>query len=158
MKTKVCTKCKRKKSLKDFHRDKYHRDGYCTWCKVCRRAYTAKWRRANKEHVLRYSKNYYHANPKRANEMNRRCNIKRKFGLTSEQYDIMFKNQGGCCAICEQPQSKLSRTLAVDHNRKTKQIRGLLCNRCNMSLGGFDHNPERLEKAAVYVRLYQKNS
>ena len=84
--------------------------------------------------------------------MCRESNVKRKFGLTPEQYDTMFEDQKGCCAICGRPQSELKRALAVDHDRKTDRIRGLLCGPCNMSLGGFDHNSERLEKAAAYVR------
>lgn len=157
-KTKICGRCKQTKLTEDFCRDKYRKDGLCYRCKTCNNIHAEKWRQKNREQVLEYSRNYYHANPKRANERSRECNVKRKFGLTPEQYDIIFKDQNGCCAICETHQSKLTRALAVDHDDKTKEIRGLLCASCNLSLGGFKHDPNLLEKAAAYVRQHQKHS
>ena len=156
--TKVCTECGQEKPIEDFHRDKHCRDGYCTRCKLCRTAYTAKWRRANRDHVRAYSRNYYHTDPKRANEMNRKCNVRRKFGLPPEQYDVMLRNQNGCCAICGRHQSVLTRALAVDHDRETGQVRDLLCGSCNTGIGLFIHDPERIERAAAYVRRHRENS
>jgi len=50
------------------------------------------------------------------------------------------------CVICG-----ASETLVVDHDHKTGQIRGLLCNHCNRGLGHFRDDPVLLEFAAQYL-------
>lgn len=60
--------------------------------------------------------------------------IEKTYGLTAEQYDALLERQGGRCAICRnRPKSK---RLAVDHDHKTGEVRGLLCSRCNHDLMG----------------------
>lgn len=44
--------------------------------------------------------------------------------------------QGGKCGICGKHESHFTRKLAVDHNHKTNQVRGLLCFRCNKFVVG----------------------
>jgi hypothetical protein len=46
--------------------------------------------------------------------------------------------------------------LHIDHNKKTGEIRGLLCGRCNKALGLFDEKPENLINAIKYVEGNQK--
>ena len=55
--------------------------------------------------------------------------LRRKYGLTLAQYNRMLKAQGGVCKLCGRPPQKLA--LAVDHDHKTKRVRGLLCFTCN---------------------------
>lgn len=64
--------------------------------------------------------------------------IYRKFGLTRDDYNKILQIQGGTCAICNRSPEKIRprRNLAVDHNHKTGEIRGLLCYRCNHVLLG----------------------
>lgn len=60
--------------------------------------------------------------------------IEKVYGLTAAEYDALLEAQGGRCAICRgKPKSK---RLAVDHNHKTGEVRGLLCSRCNHDLMG----------------------
>jgi len=82
----------------------------------------------------------------------------RRLGLTKEDYDRLSRKQLHRCAICRRPErikhqvtGKRSR-LAVDHNHKTKVIRGLLCRRCNSGLSLFGENPVVLRAAARYLR------
>jgi len=56
--------------------------------------------------------------------------LKRRYGITPEQYDLMLERQGGGCAICGRL-PKPGRRLAVDHDHATKRVRGLLCFQCN---------------------------
>ena len=55
--------------------------------------------------------------------------------------------QQGKCAICKIPQSSLKYALCLDHCHKTKQIRGLLCDKCNMGLGYFNDDVNILDDA-----------
>jgi hypothetical protein len=74
--------------------------------------------------------------------------LRLKYNLTPEEYDTIFQEQEGKCAICQQPADKL----CVDHCHDTNRVRGLLCLSCNFALGQFKDHPERLERAAEYVR------
>lgn len=59
----------------------------------------------------------------------------------------MMIEQGSKCRICGIYADKLS----VDHNHKTGQIRGLLCNKCNTGLGMFQDNTSIIESALKYL-------
>ena len=50
------------------------------------------------------------------------------------------------CVICGSEEK-----LVVDHDHKTGQIRGMLCNHCNRGLGHFKDDPMLLEFAAQYL-------
>jgi len=70
--------------------------------------------------------------------------INKKFGLSTEQYETMLAAQGGHCVLC--PQSDLpEKRLAVDHDHKTGQFRGLSCGRCNVSLGWYENLKYEIE-------------
>ena len=82
----------------------------------------------------------------------------KQYGLTIEQYEEMEKYQNYSCKICGDHESLNgkdrngdTKRLSVDHNHKTGQIRGLLCDRCNPALGGFRDNIEALKNAIKYL-------
>lgn len=75
--------------------------------------------------------------------------LRRKFGLTLDEYENLLRRQGGRCAVCGRRPGKAS--LHVDHDHKTGDIRGLLCFRCNGGLGQFKEQPARLLRAADYL-------
>lgn len=95
--------------------------------------------------------------PEVRSEYQRAHHLRRKFGLSTEDYAKMLHQQGGVCAICAQPEthrypSGKLKDLSVDHDHQTRMVRGLLCVNCNRGLGYFDDNPERLRAAAAYVQ------
>lgn len=122
MKTKICTKCKKEKSLEYFVKDKRLPNGYGPWCKLCKNQSSKKYRENNPVEKIQ----------------EKRRNIKSKYGITLEQWQQMFDRQQGCCAICGKHQSELNITLGVDHNHETGKVRSLLCNRCNIEVGFFE--------------------
>jgi len=91
---------------------------------------------------------------KKGRKILKNSDLKRNFGITVEEYDKLFEQQGGLCAICGKPEIARNqygiRSLAVDHNHKTGEIRGLLCSYCNMKLGILE-NVEFVVKAVKYL-------
>ena len=81
----------------------------------------------------------------------RNSNLKYRYGITEEAFESMAEEQKQRCKICKHPPTK--RGLFVDHCHDTKNIRGLLCYHCNLALGHMNDQPERLEKAAEYLRI-----
>lgn len=82
--------------------------------------------------------------------------LKKNYGLSKADYDVMSERQDHKCAICQEPEGAVIRgktlSLAVDHDHATGKIRGLLCADCNRAIGMLKDSPELLEKAAGYIR------
>ena len=159
---KRCKKCGLLKPLGEFYRAVGMRDGVRSDCKACNAAaskarYLAdpaaavtrvkRWQQANPDRVNAYRR-VHRAEPavKRAE---RSSYLKRKYGITLDEYDAMLARQGGGCGICgSTPSGRIS--LHVDHDHGTGRIRGLLCFVCNSSLGELD-DPDLLRAALRYV-------
>lgn len=75
--------------------------------------------------------------------------LRRKFGITWEDYQRMVKEQDGKCAICLKEPSGRYR-LVVDHCHETNKVRKLLCHTCNTKLGWLENN---LESCLKYLNI-----
>ncbi len=151
---KTCTKCEAEKIVAAFPK----KGGQC---KACRNEYLKKWiktdkgkeyrRKSRKKHKARIA-----AERKRYNDSPtaRTKYLKYKYGVTHDDYEKKKKMQGNVCAICGREQGY--KRLAVDHNHATNQIRGLLCERCNLGLGSFKEDVESMAKAITYIVHYNK--
>lgn len=67
-------------------------------------------------------------------EKSRERRMRREYGITPAEYDVLHKLQVGRCALCGGESNGRGR-LAVDHDHDTGQVRGLLCFTCNTMLG-----------------------
>lgn len=85
----------------------------------------------------------------------RKDNLKTRYGITEEEYDLMSANQNNSCAICKQ---KSEINLSVDHCHKTGIIRGLLCRNCNLALGYLKDDRNRIKEAMKYLDESQRKS
>jgi hypothetical protein len=161
--TKSCRICGLTKPLDEFYRVRGARDGHRNDCKVCNlaarqaryradpepaRARTRAWQIANRERYAARQREYLESGKKKVSD--RKSHLKRKYGLTLEQYDAMLEAQGGVCAICRQPRPE-ERTLHVDHDHTTGAVRGLLCFTCNNALGDFRDSADLFHAAAAYL-------
>ena len=69
----------------------------------------------------------------------------------------MLEKQNGVCAICEQKETVIDkrinkvRRLSVDHDHKTRKVRGLLCAKCNHLLGNINDNIKILNRSILYL-------
>ena len=79
--------------------------------------------------------------------------------MNFEYFNKKYQEQNGVCAGCGKPETTFLRgtllSLAIDHNHKTGQLRGLLCMRCNLGLGSLDDSIETLENLIVYLKKYK---
>lgn len=84
--------------------------------------------------------------------------LRRDFGITLEEYQRRFEEQGGVCAICRQPEvskrNGKTKQMAVDHDHVTGAVRALLCNGCNPMIGYAKDRPEVLRAAAEYLERH----
>lgn len=95
------------------------------------------------------TKKYSKANPLRRKAII----IKNKYGLSWDNYLLLFSFQDNKCAICP---NSVTKEVSVDHDHKLKKgvkgfVRGLLCKTCNWGLGSFKDSPDLLRKAAEYL-------
>jgi hypothetical protein len=81
--------------------------------------------------------------------------LRRRYGISPEEYNQLFEAQGGVCAICHRP-CRSGRALAVDHDHHTGKVRGLLCVCCNQAIGAFGDDPEVMSRALRYLRLAEQ--
>ena len=65
--------------------------------------------------------------------------------FTKNDYDDLSALQNGVCAICG-GENENGKSLSIDHDHETGKVRGLLCHRCNLWLGVYEHNKDKCEK------------
>lgn len=157
---KRCKKCGERKPFDDFYRAKGMSDGHRSECKSCHQAAVRRWYRANREKAIADVKRWQQENKEHLHEYRREyrkrrraedrdAHLRRTFGITIADYEVLLARQGGGCAICGRPPTKAA--LHVDHDHATGEIRGLLCIGCNNALGQFRDEATLLERAADYV-------
>lgn len=152
---KKCNKCKRPKNESCFSKSRKAKDGLQGTCKVCDKDRQKKYKQTPQGRKNKRLGDKRYRKTKKGKLTNRKARLKDRFGLTLKEYDQMFEAQGGVCAICGKKETAKNRYglkhLAVDHNHETKQVRGLLCDKCNLVIGWAKDDKERLLKAALYL-------
>jgi hypothetical protein len=83
-----------------------------------------------------------------------RSQLKIKYGITIDDYFDILCKQKHLCAICGKKMMPASRFTHVDHNHKTKKVRGILCQRCNCLLGFACEDTAILKSAIKYLRKF----
>jgi hypothetical protein len=107
--------------------------------------------RANRESEMDRARAYRAANPDKFRTYARRSTLRRRYGITEDQFFAMLADQDGRCLVCEVVFME-DRPPAVDHCHETGVVRGLLCRKCNTGIAMFDERPEVAERAAAYLR------
>ncbi len=76
--------------------------------------------------------------------------LQRKYGITLKEYKAMLRAQNESCKICKRHRDNFKNSLAVDHDHKTGEVRGLLCFYCNKRIVGR-HTKESILKLIEYL-------
>lgn len=136
------------------------------------RAYGAAYRAANRERERARSAAWRTANPEKSRaqvvawQANNTEKIKadgaaryadggaerhrmKKYGVSPDCFTLMLAVQQNACGICEEIFSKEPH---IDHNHSTGEVRGLLCQQCNLGLGHFKDSSDLLRGALEYLQ------
>lgn len=74
--------------------------------------------------------------------------LRRRYGIDRRDRDALLLKQRGRCAGCRRQRSWKK---VVDHDHKTKKVRGVLCHHCNLILGHAKDNAGTLRRLACYL-------
>jgi hypothetical protein len=142
---KTCGTCKLELDLSNFYQRS--RGGYSHECKECAK------KRSRENHAK-----FTAADPIKFERQKTNRYLKHTYNITLEDYEQMFLEQEGKCAICKEEQ-QLGIRLCVDHDHKCcpgekscgKCVRKLLCNRCNTTLGKVNEDTTLLYGMINYI-------
>lgn len=195
MQTKIVKICKKHGELTmEQIREERTSKGYKTYrCYLCKIEKDRRWKENNREQHIEASKRWKVNNREKYNEWNKKdrqlypekhrrykfnaiankgitehrlYEVLRIHGLTKEEHVSMLEMQKNLCAICMEPEKRLSRNgetitpLCIDHchecrKNNKKDIRGLLCHKCNTALGKFKDDIGLLKSAIAYLEKHQ---
>jgi hypothetical protein len=140
-------------------------------CVECRVASAQSWVKANPERKRKNTQNWYRVNLEQQREYNKQRNkdpkikrskknsdLKRKYGITTQDFDKLWFLQKGLCAICNIPMlmyGKENDSVCIDHNHTTGKIRGLLCSQHNRAIGLLQDNTTYLRNAIAYLETVE---
>ena len=138
---KICKKCETNA--------KYIKGRACVYCAKlsARKKY---W--SHPEDIKTLKRKRYKNNP----DTNKDLKLRRAYGISLEDYNIILKQQNSVCAICENV-CVSGRMLSVDHSHKTGKVRGLLCINCNRAIGNLKDDLKLLNRMKKYLKgiLYE---
>jgi len=141
---KQCQKCKIVHPAKSFARNTRNKDNLSAWCKQCRAEYAKLYRAINKEKIK---------------NKQRDIRYKESYGISLEDYNKMLEKQGNKCACCGSTKASKSihkwANFCVDHCHLTGEVRGLLCNSCNIGIGKLGDNLDGVLNAVSYLSLFE---
>jgi hypothetical protein len=176
--TKLCTACRRRSSLSNFHKNPGSLDGRHTWCKPCASAKNKETTARNKRRLLeggdsrpaekkcrncgetKARADFYNTwgNLDGISGTCRYCTgIKmreRDFGLSEAEQNALYEKQEGMCAnqACRKVlhRGRERQGGHIDHNHTSGRTRGLLCRECNIALGLAGDSGDVLRGLAEY--------
>ena len=123
--------------------------------------YLREYRKRNPEKAKEKKQRWHEAHPGRRSFQHWKGMLKKNFGLTVEEYQVIQNTQNNLCLICGNPETKTSKDgnifrLSIDHCHLCSVIRGLLCQRCNALLGFVEEDIEVLERAILFIKEHNK--
>ena len=138
----TCTKCSEKKDEMEFNlMGRLRKNGTPdrrSHCKICVAKHQRQWIKKNRCIIALQN----------SRAVARRCGVT-SCNATPGELEVALTDY---CAICGVPEIECSTRLHMDHDHRTGDFRGWLCNKCNRMLGLGGNSPEILERGAMYLR------
>ena len=135
--TRVCRVCKKEKNLVDDYylsrKDPTLPSSYSYECKDCAVKRTTAY---NKKSAYGVRSRY----------------LKRNYGISLEDYELMIGDQNNCCAVCKATEAggKFNKRFMIDKS-PSGTVRGLLCNSCHTIVKEVGDNLQTLESMIEYL-------
>lgn len=111
--------------------------------------YQQQYYQKNKARMRAQNKEWAKNNPKSTKS----SKIKYKYGISLDEYETRFKQQGEICGICRTT-IQLGKLTHLDHCHSTGRLRDFLCEKCNIGLGVFKENIDFLRSAIGYLEKH----
>jgi hypothetical protein len=174
---KRCGACGETKSTVAFWRRAKSPDGLTAHCIDCRKRYQRMWHAQNRERALAKMRErrlrdpeatkaqgraYYQRNSDRIKAAVRLYHERHPLAKRAALYRMGRVDLEGLlaqgCDICGAGAAwaPVTVVLHVDHDHRTNEIRGVLCESCNLGLGKFYDDPLLLHAAAEYIMRHVK--
>jgi hypothetical protein len=138
---KPCAEKNKKYQKPEYHRNRYAKRKAARLCVHCGKPSETEFVgcRACREHLR--------TRTSRSLEERQKAHWRYFYELSPEQYNNLLTSQGGKCAICRGPLTRLH----IDHNHATKKVRGILCHNCNVGIGNLRDDPVVVTQALEYL-------
>lgn len=109
------------------------------------------YRKRRREYMRAYRAAHPHVSTSAYRDMRKQrdTTLRRVYGITLAEYEAMRDEQGDACAVCRGRDAHCD--LHVDHDHASGRVRGLLCYRCNMTVGMARDSADILRAAAAYL-------
>lgn len=115
--------------------------------------------RGNEESVRLAAKRHYKNNVALVNKRSKSNRLLRHLGITLEDYELLMSAHDGKCDICGTTEPGGAHgTFNLDHCHATGVLRGVLCRRCNTSIGQFEDRVDLLQAAIEYIQNPPKSA
>ena len=121
------------------HKDPIKRKEYLLRTKDKVKLRSERYRNKNREKIKERLRLFVLNNPDKIKLHRLKCSLKKRYKLTLDQYNEMYRKQESKCGICGIHESKITKKLNIDHNHKTGKARELLCQKCNVALSYFEN-------------------
>ena len=147
---KTCNKCNKTLPISNFWKAKTTADRHHNACKDCEAERWKTWYAEDTnfkrlKNSIR-NKEYSQTDKGQENELRKKLRL---YGITLEDYIQLLVRCGGLCEICHENEA-----YAIDHDHTTGEVRGLLCNTCNLALGAFKDDKNLMSAAILYLDTY----
>jgi hypothetical protein len=152
-----CSRCRKTKAASKFSNDATRADGKFPWCIECQLDGKAAQRFQDSGAELNGHVCPMCDTPVRGHRNRRFCSakckdrvaaLKKRFGLSVEQYRALVAATGGRCPIC----ACTPRMWHVDHDHRTSLVTGVVCQGCNVGpLAASQHKVERVQALLAYL-------
>ena len=120
--SKICPKCMQNKSSEHFSKRSDCENGLMSWCQLCNREKVKKWRKLNKEKVLKYTENW------RKNNRDKLNKIQKKYRFNNP------KNVRASKMLLEAKKKCLKKNIPfdIDYNFILKKMSGMKCEKTGL--------------------------
>ena len=157
-KTKVCSKCKKRKARSEFSFRGESKDGLRSYCRDCERKQRREYfKQYYKKHKEKYQERSKKRDPQRSPH---RTAANRN--LTLKQREDFIAIRGSCCEVCgisrEVHREMFKKDICIDHCHKTNINKGVLCMMCNSAAGRIKDNPNLAWKLFQYLKRTRKEN